>query len=72
MGERACRRGAPPAPRSTAPARVDRPGLVAQLDGTTVTVAAFDITGDHVTRIRAVRNPEKLTSWAMPSAGPDA
>jgi RNA polymerase sigma-70 factor (ECF subfamily) len=48
-----------------------RPGLVAQLDGTTVTVAAFDIAGDHVKRIWAVRNPEKLTSWAMPSAGPE-
>jgi RNA polymerase sigma-70 factor, ECF subfamily len=40
-----------------------QPGLIAQLDGTTVTVFAFDITGDHITRIWAVRNPDKLRPW---------
>ncbi|NUT96784.1 MAG: RNA polymerase sigma factor SigJ [Saccharothrix sp.] len=39
------------------------PGLVAQLDGVTVTVAAFDVTGDRIGRIWAVRNPAKLTRW---------
>ncbi|KOG34872.1 MULTISPECIES: RNA polymerase sigma factor SigJ [Streptomyces] len=40
-----------------------RPGLVAQHAGTTVTVAAFDFDGGRVTRIWAVRNPEKLRPW---------
>ncbi|MFF8839061.1 RNA polymerase sigma factor SigJ [Streptomyces sp. NPDC015130] len=40
-----------------------RPGLVAQHTGVTVTVAAFDLDGDRVTRIWAVRNPEKLRAW---------
>ncbi|MFI6002175.1 RNA polymerase sigma factor SigJ [Streptomyces sp. NPDC051366] len=40
-----------------------RPGLVAQHGGVTVTVAAFDLTGRRVTRIWAVRNPEKLRPW---------
>jgi RNA polymerase sigma factor (sigma-70 family) len=40
-----------------------QPGLVAQLDGTTVTVYAFDIVGDRIRRIWAVRNPEKLRTW---------
>ena len=41
-----------------------QPGLVAQLGGTTVAVLAFDVTGDRVTRIWAVLNPEKLRPWA--------
>jgi RNA polymerase sigma-70 factor, ECF subfamily len=41
-----------------------QPGLIAQEDGTTVTVFAFGITGDHVTRIWAIRNPDKLRPWA--------
>ncbi|MER6261187.1 RNA polymerase sigma factor SigJ [Streptomyces sp. 900105245] len=41
-----------------------RPGLVAQRSGVTMTVAAFDLTGDRITRIWAVRNPEKLRPWA--------
>ncbi|MER6100673.1 RNA polymerase sigma factor SigJ [Streptomyces sp. NPDC001728] len=41
-----------------------RPGLVAQHSGVTVTVAAFDLSGDRVGRIWAVRNPEKLQAWA--------
>jgi RNA polymerase sigma-70 factor (ECF subfamily) len=40
-----------------------QPGLIAQQDGTTVTVFAFDITGDHITRIWAIRNPDKLRPW---------
>ncbi|MFJ4865740.1 MULTISPECIES: RNA polymerase sigma factor SigJ [unclassified Streptomyces] len=41
-----------------------RPGLVAQHTGATVTVAAFELTDARVTRIWAVRNPEKLRPWA--------
>ncbi|MDQ1015317.1 RNA polymerase sigma factor SigJ [Streptomyces afghaniensis] len=40
------------------------PGLVAQRDGVVMTVAAFDIADGRVTRIWAVRNPEKLRPWA--------
>jgi RNA polymerase sigma-70 factor, ECF subfamily len=40
-----------------------QPGLVAQLDGVTVTVFAFDIAGDRIKQIWAVRNPEKLRTW---------
>ncbi|MFI0982594.1 RNA polymerase sigma factor SigJ [Streptomyces sp. NPDC021093] len=40
-----------------------RPGLVAQHTGVPVTVAAFDIADGRVTRIWAVRNPEKLRPW---------
>jgi RNA polymerase sigma factor (sigma-70 family) len=40
-----------------------QPGLVAQRGGVTVTVFAFDIAADRITRIWAVRNPEKLRPW---------
>ena len=40
-----------------------QPGLVAQQDGVTVTVFAFDITAGRITRIWAIRNPEKLRPW---------
>ncbi|TDC55787.1 sigma-70 family RNA polymerase sigma factor [Actinomadura sp. KC345] len=40
-----------------------QPGLVAQLNGVTVVVVAFDLEGDRVKRIWAVRNPEKLRPW---------
>ncbi|GAB2948612.1 RNA polymerase sigma factor SigJ [Micromonospora polyrhachis] len=40
------------------------PGLVAQRAGVVVTVASFDVAGGRVTRIWAVRNPEKLRPWA--------
>jgi hypothetical protein len=40
------------------------PGLVAEQDGVTVTVFAFDIAADKVTRIWIIRNPNKLTRWA--------
>jgi RNA polymerase sigma factor (sigma-70 family) len=40
-----------------------QPGLVAQQDGVTVTVFAFEVAGDRIRRIWAVRNPEKLRRW---------
>jgi RNA polymerase sigma factor (sigma-70 family) len=40
-----------------------QPGLIAQHGGTTVTVLAFGIEGDRITRIWAVRNPGKLRAW---------
>ncbi|OPG11928.1 RNA polymerase sigma factor SigJ [Microbispora sp. GKU 823] len=40
------------------------PGLVAQRAGVVVTVASFDVADGRVTRIWAVRNPEKLRLWA--------
>ena len=40
-----------------------QPGLVGQVDGTTVSVYAFDIADGRITRIWAVRNPEKLGPW---------
>jgi RNA polymerase sigma factor (sigma-70 family) len=40
-----------------------QPGLVAQQDGVTVTVFAFEIAGDRIKRIWVVRNPDKLRSW---------
>lgn len=40
-----------------------RPGLVATHDGVAVTVAAFEVEDDRITRIWAVRNPEKLRHW---------
>jgi RNA polymerase sigma-70 factor, ECF subfamily len=42
-----------------------QPGLVAQRDGVTATVHAFDITGDRITRIWAIRNPDKLRPWTV-------
>ncbi len=42
-----------------------QPGLVAQQDGVTVVVAAFDVAGDRITHIWAVRNPEKLRPWTV-------
>ncbi len=41
-----------------------QPGLVAQQDGVTVTVFAFDVAGDRIKHIWAVRNPDKLRPWA--------
>ncbi len=40
-----------------------QPGLVAQQDGITATVFAFDTEGGRITRIWAVRNPDKLRPW---------
>jgi RNA polymerase sigma-70 factor (ECF subfamily) len=41
-----------------------QPGLVAQQDGRTVTVFAFDIADGRIRRIWAIRNPDKLRPWA--------
>ncbi len=41
-----------------------QPGVVAQLDGVTVVVVAFDVVGDVVRNLWAVRNPEKLRLWS--------
>jgi RNA polymerase sigma factor (sigma-70 family) len=41
-----------------------QPGLITQQDGVTVAVMAFEITGNQIKRMWAVRNPEKLQSWA--------
>jgi RNA polymerase sigma-70 factor (ECF subfamily) len=40
-----------------------QPGLVARQDGLTLTVFAFDVAGDRIKHIWAVRNPEKLRRW---------
>jgi RNA polymerase sigma-70 factor (ECF subfamily) len=40
-----------------------QPGLVAQQEGVTVTVLAFDVVGDRIKHIWAVRNPDKLRPW---------
>jgi RNA polymerase sigma-70 factor (ECF subfamily) len=40
-----------------------QPGLVARQAGAILTVFAFDVADDRITRIWAVRNPEKLTRW---------
>jgi RNA polymerase sigma factor (sigma-70 family) len=40
-----------------------QPGLVAQRDGVTVAVYAFQIAGDRITHFWAVLNPEKIRPW---------
>jgi RNA polymerase sigma factor (sigma-70 family) len=40
-----------------------QPGLVAQQDGVTVAVFAFEVAGDRITHIWGVRNPDKLRPW---------
>lgn len=40
-----------------------QPGLVAQQDGVTVTVLAFEVADERIKRIWVVRNPEKLRHW---------
>jgi RNA polymerase sigma factor (sigma-70 family) len=40
-----------------------QPGLVAQQDGVTVTVFAFDVAGGRIRHIWVVRNPGKLRPW---------
>jgi RNA polymerase sigma factor (sigma-70 family) len=40
-----------------------QPGLVAQQNGVTVTVFAFEVTGGRITHIWVVRNPDKLRPW---------
>ena len=60
------RRPLRPAPANLALAEATvngEPGLVARQDGVTVTVFAFDVAGERIKRIWAVRNPEKLRPW---------
>jgi hypothetical protein len=40
-----------------------QPGLVIQQAGATVTVVAFAVTGNRITHVWGIRNPEKLRSW---------
>ena len=40
-----------------------QPGLVAQQDGVTVTVFAFDVADDRIKHIWVIRNPDKLRPW---------
>ena len=40
-----------------------RPGLVAQRDGVTAAVLAFDIAGDRIKRLWVILNPAKLRPW---------
>ncbi|MER5318797.1 RNA polymerase sigma factor SigJ [Streptosporangium roseum] len=42
-----------------------QPGLVARLDGVTVSVLAFDVAGDRIKHVWAVLNPDKLRPWTM-------
>lgn len=41
------------------------PGLVAQEGDVTVSVCAFEVAGDRIKHIWAVRNPDKLRSWTL-------
>ncbi|GAA4672196.1 RNA polymerase sigma factor SigJ [Phytohabitans rumicis] len=43
-----------------------QPGLVAQYDGVTVAVYAFEVADDRITHIWATPNPEKLRPWTEP------
>jgi RNA polymerase sigma-70 factor, ECF subfamily len=40
-----------------------QPGLIAQVDGVTVAVYAFEIAGDKISRVWAILNPDKLQPW---------
>jgi RNA polymerase sigma-70 factor (ECF subfamily) len=40
-----------------------QPGLVIEFEGNVETVLAFDFSGDLITNIWAIRNPEKLHPW---------
>jgi RNA polymerase sigma factor (sigma-70 family) len=55
--------------RTPSPTVIERtvngqPGLIVRQDGAVVTVFAFDIAADKITRIWIIRNPNKLTRWA--------
>jgi RNA polymerase sigma factor (sigma-70 family) len=45
-----------------------QPGLVAQHEGVTVTVFAFDVAGGRIRNIWVIRNPAKLRPWTATSA----
>jgi RNA polymerase sigma-70 factor (ECF subfamily) len=40
-----------------------QPGLIAQLDGVTIAVYAFEVAGDRITHMWAMLNPDKLRPW---------
>jgi RNA polymerase sigma-70 factor (ECF subfamily) len=40
-----------------------QPGLLAQLDGTTVAVIATNVANDAITHLWIVMNPDKLRAW---------
>ena len=40
-----------------------QPGLIAQLDGVTGAVYAFEVADNRITRIWAILNPGKLRPW---------
>ena len=42
-----------------------KPGLVIQQEGVTLAVMAFDVVGEKIKHIWAVRNPEKLRPWTV-------
>lgn len=42
-----------------------QPGLVAQQDGVTIAVYAFDVADGRIARIWVVRNPDKLHAWTV-------
>lgn len=42
-----------------------RPGLATVQDGVITTVLAFELSGDQISRIWAVRNPDKLGPWGL-------
>ncbi|MGX6600734.1 RNA polymerase sigma factor SigJ [Micromonosporaceae bacterium Da 78-11] len=46
-----------------------QPGLVAQQQGVTVLVMAFDVSADRIRRIWAIRNPDKLRRWTASARG---
>ncbi|GAA3018910.1 RNA polymerase sigma factor SigJ [Streptosporangium longisporum] len=48
-----------------------QPGLVAQRDGAVSAVMAFEVVDDRITRIWAVRNPDKLRPWTDGTDGTD-
>lgn len=44
-----------------------QPGLVGVLDGVIGLVMSFEVTEDRITNIWAMRNPEKLRPWSLPT-----
>jgi RNA polymerase sigma factor (sigma-70 family) len=40
-----------------------QPGLVAQVDGTTIAVYAFEVAGDQIKHVWTILNPDKLRPW---------
>jgi RNA polymerase sigma-70 factor (ECF subfamily) len=42
-----------------------QPGLVGKHEGVTATVFAFDVQGERIQRVWAIRNPDKLRAWNL-------